>query len=124
MNTRNWHVLCWNICGINAYEKWDTIRDKIEESASSVICIQETKWEHFDMAYIRKFAHRRFDFIPSVGASGGILVIWNNIFSSSVLDKQRFGITIAFSSVHNNEAWKLTTVYGPCDEPARTKFID
>jgi hypothetical protein len=39
MNTQNWHVLCWNICGINAYEKWDTIRDKIEESASSVICI-------------------------------------------------------------------------------------
>lgn len=80
------------------------------------------------MAYIRKFAPRCFDcfdFIPSVGASGGILVIWNiNIFSGSVLDKQRFGITIAFSSVHSNEAWKLTTVYGPCDEPARTEFID
>jgi hypothetical protein len=33
------------------------------------------------MSYIRKFAPRRFDcidFIPSLGASGGILVLWNS----------------------------------------------
>jgi hypothetical protein len=41
-----------------------------------------------------------------------------------VLDKQRFGITLSFRSVHNNEVWKLTTVYGPCDEPARSEFIN
>jgi hypothetical protein len=25
--------------------------------------------------------------------------------------------------MHNNDDWKLTTVYGPCDEPARSQFI-
>jgi hypothetical protein len=81
MSTRNWHILCWNIRGINATEKWDAVRDKIEESASSIICLQETKREMFDASYIRNFAPRRFDcfdFIPSIGASGGILVLWNN----------------------------------------------
>jgi hypothetical protein len=82
----------------------------------------------FDASYIRNFAPRRFDcfdFIPSIGASGGILVLWNStIFSGTVLDKQRFGTTVSFISVHNSDAWKLTTVYGPCDEPARTEFID
>lgn len=105
--------------------KWD--RDKIEENACSVICLQETKKEHFDVAFVRKFAPRRFDcfdFIPSVGAPGGILVVWNStVFSGIVLDKRSFGISLSFSSAHNSETWKWTTVYGPCDEPARSEFI-
>ena len=127
MSTHNWHILCWNIRGINASEKWDAVREKIEESSCSVICLQETKREHFDASYIRKFAPRRFDsfdFIPSVGASGGILVVWSSaVFRGNVLDKQRFGITLSFTSMQNNDVWKLTTVYGPCDEPARSEFI-
>jgi exonuclease III len=121
MSARNWRILCWNIRGINAVEKWDAVRDKIEESSCSVVCLQETKREHFDVSYIRNFAPRRFDrfdFIPSVGASGGILVVWNSsVFIGDVIDKQRFGITLNFQSSYDNNTWKLTTVYGPCDEP-------
>lgn len=80
--------------------------------------------ESFEMSFIRKFAPRHFDcfdFIPSVGASGGILVLWNSAnFKGVVLDKKSFGITLNFASVDNNENWKLTNVYGPCTEPART----
>jgi exonuclease III len=71
-------MCCWNIRGLNASNKWDAVRNKIEESAYSVVCLQETKKEAFDMAFIKNFAPRRldkFDFIPSVGASGGILVL-------------------------------------------------
>jgi hypothetical protein len=128
MSTRSWHILCWNIRGINAVAKWDAVRDKVEESSCSVICLQETKRESFDLSYIRNFAPRRFDkfdYIPSVGASGGILVIWNSsIFTGDVIEKQRFGITLSFKSTHNNDLWKLTTVYGPCEEPDRSLFID
>lgn len=126
-NTRSWYILCWNIRGINASKKWDAVRDKIEESACSIICLRETKKEHFDSSFIRKFAPRRFDsfdYIPSAGASGGILVIWNSsIFKGDVLDKRSYGITIQFTSAHNNEVWKLTNVYGPCTEPVRTEFV-
>ena len=100
MNTRNGNILCWNIHGINASKKWDVVRDKIEESASSVICLQEMKKETFDIDIIRKFATRRFDrfdFIPSVGAFGGILVLWNSaVFSGLVVDKRSFDITVNF----------------------------
>lgn len=66
---------------MNAVGKWDAVWDKIEESACSIVCLQETKKEHFDMAFIRKFALKRFDqfdFVPSIGASGGLLVVWNS----------------------------------------------
>lgn len=42
-----------------------------------IFCLQETKRESFDIHYIRKFAPKRFDkfdYCPSLGASGGILV--------------------------------------------------
>jgi hypothetical protein len=61
---------------MNASEKWDAVRDKIEESSCSIICLQKTKREHFDTPYIRKFAPRRFDkfdFIPSLAHQG---VFW------------------------------------------------
>ena len=76
MNNHSWNILCWNVRGINAMEKCDAVWDKIEESACSIVCLRETKREHFEMSFIRKFAPRRFDrfdYIPSVGASGGSL---------------------------------------------------
>lgn len=127
MNNRSWNILSWNIRGFNAQSKWDAVREKIEESACSVVCLQETKKDHFDSNFIRKFALRRFssfDFIPTVGASEGILIVWNDsIFQGNTIDKQGFGITIEFTSRHNAEVWKLSTVYGPCNEPYRSNFI-
>jgi len=109
-------------------EKCDAVRDKIEESACPVVCLQETKREHFEMSFIRKFAPRRFDrfdYIPSVGASGGLLVLWNSsIFRGVIVDKQSFSITMNFTSAHNGDTWFLTNVYGPCDDPACIAFIN
>ena len=90
MNTRNWNVLCWNIRGLNGSGKWDAVRDKINESACSIVCLQETKRDHFDTPFIRKFLQWCFDkfaFAPSIGASGGILVAWiSNHFNGFVLE--------------------------------------
>lgn len=47
MNTsqhrKQWKVLCWNVRGLDAEAKWDSIRDKIVESKCDVVCLQETK---------------------------------------------------------------------------------
>lgn len=74
MNSRNWHILCRNIYGLNASDKWDAVRIKIKESACFIICLQETKRELVDISC--RFAPKhfdRFDFVPFVGASGGSL---------------------------------------------------
>jgi exonuclease III len=61
MANHSWQILCWNIRGLNASGKWDAVREKIEESACSILCLQETKKEHFDSRFISNFAPRRFD---------------------------------------------------------------
>jgi endonuclease/exonuclease/phosphatase family metal-dependent hydrolase len=40
---RMWHVLCWNVRGINRSDRWPHLRNKIEESNASIVCLQETK---------------------------------------------------------------------------------
>ena len=78
-NKRIWNILNWNIRGINAETKWLALRQKIEESAAGIICFQETKREGFDLSYVHNFCpHRftKFEYLPSVGASGGIIIIW------------------------------------------------
>ena len=37
------------------------------------------------------------------------------MFSGSEIFHNDFAISVEFSSVHNNDSWVLTSVYGPCD---------
>lgn len=80
-DNRAWNVIFLNIRGNNYADKWKALMDKIEERNCSVFCIQETKREHFDNSYIKKFSPKRFDkfaFSPSRGTPGGLLVGWNS----------------------------------------------
>lgn len=55
--------------GINSNNKWLALSNKIEECGFSIICLQETKKEHFDGAYLKNFFPRKlnfFDFVPYV----------------------------------------------------------
>jgi exonuclease III len=91
MAYRNWNILCWNIRGFNSSNKWDAVRNKIEESGYFIICIQETKRAEFDSSFIHQFSPRRFDsfdYIPSIGASGGTLILWSSSsFVGTVVEK-------------------------------------
>ena len=128
MNSRAWNLLCWNIRGVNDSDKWDHIRNKIEESNANIFCLQETKRDFFDLKFIRKFAPKRFDkfdYCPSVGASGGILVCWvSSYFNIVTLEKHRFAIRASVTSTHDLCLWTLVVVYGPCRQPARDLFVN
>jgi hypothetical protein len=53
-NTKNWKIMNWNIRGVNLDKKWDALSNKIKESGYDIVCLQETKREHFDLKYIKK----------------------------------------------------------------------
>ncbi|XP_073355017.1 uncharacterized protein [Aegilops tauschii subsp. strangulata] len=79
---------------------------------------QETKRESFDLAFIKTFCPKRFDkfaFAPSMGASGGIITIWNSsLFVGTLWFTDSFAVGVSFVSTQSNEAWNLVNVYGPC----------
>ena len=94
---RSWNILNWNVRGLNALDKWLAIRQKVEESAAGILCIQETKRENL-VAYVNNFCpHRfnKFEFYPSIGASGGIITAWNGaLFTSEILFQNKFSLTL------------------------------
>lgn len=124
---RNWSFLCWNVRGINSDAKWNAIRLKIEESSCAVVCLQETKREVFDLAYVKKFCPRRIDqfvFVPSRGASGGLFVGWNSAhFNGQVVDQTDHAIIMQFSTRVSPDTFNLVNVYGPSSGPQRDNFV-
>jgi exonuclease III len=73
---KHWVVLCWNIRGLNAQSKQLALMNAIITSGCSVICLQETKKNDFDISFIKSCCPKKFDdydFIPSSGASGGLI---------------------------------------------------
>jgi exonuclease III len=98
---RSWKILNWNLRGINSEKKWLALASKIEESNCDIICLQETKRETFDMDYIKKFCPKRFnkfEFLPSIGAAGGIIIIWNGtLFTGTLAFQNDFSISVSFT---------------------------
>lgn len=127
-NMRSWAILCWNIRGINSDEKWDAIRSKVMESKCDIICLQETKREFFDSQYIRKFCppfFDAFDFLPSIGASGGCIILWNSSkFSGSPVFQNDFAHSVELTSKLLGDIWLLTNVYAPCTPEGKLAFLD
>ena len=99
---KTWFVLCWNIRGLNARDKQLALWNAINVSGCSVICLQETKKCHFDSAFIKSYCPSRFDefvYVPSNGASGGLVVIWNSsVFSGMVMHCEPFALSVYFMS--------------------------
>lgn len=69
------------------------------------------------MAFIRKLcplAFDAFEFLPSIGTSGGIIKFWK----SSLLDghlafTNNFVVSVEFKSKHNDAEWMLTMCMVP-----------
>jgi exonuclease III len=103
--------------GINSEKKWVALASKIEESNCDIICLQKTKRESFDLEYIKKFCPRKFnkfEYLPSVGASGGIIIIWcSSLFTGTLAFQNEFSISVQFTCNISASTWIFTNIYGP-----------
>ena len=124
---RIWYIVNWNIRGINSQIIWDEIHAKADESNCHIICLQETKREHFDHSYIRNFCPSRinqFAYSPSEGSSGGIITLWNgNMFSGTVIDNSKFHLIVQLICKLSAKILYITNVYAPTANEERTEFL-
>jgi hypothetical protein len=80
------------------------------------------------LAFIKNFFPRKFNkfkYLPSVGASRGIITIWNsNIFEGEVSFSNEFSLSIKFTCKSSLDSWILTNIYGPCQAERKAMFLD
>jgi hypothetical protein len=97
------------------------------EACCDVVCFQETKKDSFDQSFLKKVLPPSFDdclFVPSVGASRGLLVAWkSHLFSGSLKLSSGFSLAMEFNLKLNDSVWTLLNVYGPCTPEGKRDFI-
>ena len=76
------------------------------------------------MAFYPQNLSNAFEFLPSLGASGGVITIWKSRFFTGFLTfRNEFGISMDFKSLNNDASWILTNVYGPCTPEGKRIFV-
>ncbi|GAU12613.1 hypothetical protein TSUD_132230 [Trifolium subterraneum] len=120
--------ISWNIRGLGGVEKRKEVRKLVEDLNPFLVCLQETKlqfcedsicsslWGNSDYAY---------SYRPSVGASGGLLTIWNSeeieVWST---ESRRHVLWCHGRFIKSGEEFFVANVYAPCDNGAKQDLWD
>lgn len=71
-------IISWNVRGLNTPSKWCLFKCQIDASKEDLVLIQETKWKKEEWeTKMRSWRHWNGSFLESIGAIGGLGVIWN-----------------------------------------------
>lgn len=73
-------ILYWNVRGLGDVRKRGMIKDILKKIGPDMVVIQETKKENFDRKDVSSIWGSKFKewvFLPSLGRSGGMVVVWN-----------------------------------------------
>jgi exonuclease III len=128
VNFMEWSVLSHNVRGINSTAKWNAIRCSIRDAGCEVVCLQETKKEFLDLAYLKNFCPAPFDsfaFVPSMGNSGGSVIIWKSSrLTGNVIFQNNYAQSMEFTSNLSACSWIITNVYAPCTHHGKIDFLN
>jgi exonuclease III len=75
------NILCWNVCGLNSRARQDAVHTLVNSSRVDVVCLQETKMAAVSRGTLLSMLGSDFSYfieLPSIGASGGILIAWRH----------------------------------------------
>lgn len=121
------HILVWNVRGLNSTARRDSVRVIVESARVDVVCLQETKMESISRRTVLAMLGAEFDnnfsYLPSLGASGGILVAWRTRLGTALASRiDNFSVSIQLHP-ENGEPWWLTCVYGPQGNDDKIAFL-
>jgi exonuclease III len=121
-------IISWNIRGLGGLAKRKEVQKLVGEKNPNIVCLQETKLpicDDFLCSSLWGNAPHAFSFRPSVGASGGLLTIWDTteveVWSSVSRDHVLWCHGRFLSS---GEEFHVANVYGPCDSAAKQGLWD
>lgn len=99
MSTSNLYLLSWNVRGLNQPIRREAVRDMVNSTIATVVCLQETKVQDIDNAMVRETLGNQFQgnysFLPANGSRGGILI--------AVSERYFSALEISF---FNQQTWK------------------
>lgn len=124
----NFNTLIWNVRGLNARARRSVLRDVCGGANASIVNVQETKLEvitPYDATEMLGARFASFVYLPSIGASGGILLACRGPeFSCSLLRMGNFSVSALIHVANQPAPWCFTAVYGPQPDADKVEFLD
>ena len=116
------NLIAWNVRGLNCPNKRGDVKWVLRSFTFDVAILQESKLDVVSRQVVISLWGRRpseWLYLPSVGHSGGIIVIWDPQVLE--LGESRIGsfsvcCTCTFKSLEDNFEWGLIGVYGANDD--------
>jgi hypothetical protein len=110
-------ILTWNVRGLNEGNKRMRVRRLLSQWKVDIVCLQETKLEMITTSLVQSLwrcPYAEWCFVPSIGASGGILLMWHRRVVSKVdVCVGTFVAASLFRNVEEGLEWAFARVYGP-----------
>jgi exonuclease III len=120
--------MCWNVRGLNDGAKRASVRNQINSSGATVVCLQETKITSWTYSLLVETVGtdmaQNFVALPSIGASGGILIAVSARFFC--LDDPHLTTNTVSASLRmlaDNTKWSISGVYGPQSDQDKVLFM-
>lgn len=124
----NFNILVWNVRGLNARARRDTLRVVAGLANAAIVCLQETKLRDISPFMVSEMLGARFTsyvYLPTAGVRGGILLACRGPeFACTPLSVGQFSVTARITVGANLRTWVLTSVYGPQPEEDKVEFLD
>jgi exonuclease III len=128
MDHHNINMLVWNVRGLNARCRHDSLRVVANENNVSVLCVQETKLSVISDFLINEMLGNRFaifDYLPVAGTRDGILIACRSPeVSCSRFHLGTYSVTVTLNFAHEQEQFCLTGVYGPQADVDKVEFLN
>jgi exonuclease III len=111
------NILSWNVRGLNCPNKRLMMRNLLRQWRVDIVCLQETKLDLISRKIIKSLwgcSYADYCYVASSGASGGILLMWDNrVVSSLEMDVGDYVAACRFKNVVDGFEWAFAGVYGP-----------
>ncbi|GMI76747.1 hypothetical protein HRI_001344000 [Hibiscus trionum] len=121
-------LFCWNVRGLGKPEKVRAVTKVLKSSKAKIAFLQESKISQFAPNLIKRLKGRLFSecvLSPSVGASGGIISLWDGCFfrvSSSMITDRWIGLVGQLESCSSE--CLLINLYAPNDLASRKRVFE
>ena len=118
MSAKNCNLLCWNVRGLNDGAKRASVRNQVLSTGATIVCLQETQISTWTCSLLVETIGAELAnnvaFLPSVGASGGILIAASDrFFNISQPHLTAHTVSTTITMLAENKTWTITGVYGP-----------
>jgi len=118
-------IVSWNVHGLGGLEKRKEVKELVKDKVPLELCIQETKLQVIDGFLCTSLwgpSNHDFSYSPSVGASGGLVAIWDTSEVEVWLTARgEHFLMIHGRFIKSNEEFYIFNVYAPCDRSANPK---